>query len=281
MENMAGLLSGLSGLGLDDLENLEIYEEDKSDAGEKEGPPKVEEKDLIYDKSFKCPVCDNDFSSKVMKTGKAKLLGTDFDLRTRYEGIDAVKYDVPLCPRCGYAALSRFFNHVTGAQARLIKENISCKVHLKDYHDEVYSYEEATERYTLALANAIVKRGKASEKAYICLKSAWLMRGQQEELAENGGSQEDCDALKKKEDEYLVNAYNGFLDAVQKDSFPMCGMDETTMDYLLAELALHFKKFDVASKLVASILTSPAANVRTKDKARDLKDRILQELKRK
>lgn len=277
---MAGLLSGLSELGLGNLENMEIYEEKKESAKQAAAAPKVEEKDLIYDKNFSCPVCGSNFSSKVMKSGKAKLLGMDEDLRPRYEGIDAVKYDVELCPICGYAAISRFFPHVTGGQAKLIKENISQKVRLQPFDGDTYTYEDALQRYKLALVSTVVKRGRASEKAYVCLKSAWLLRGYAEYLRENGEERE-ADELKAQEDEYLLNAFNGFVEARQKETFPMCGMDEVTIDFLLAELAFYLKKYDVSSKMVASILTSPSVNNRIKDKARDLKERIVAELKKK
>jgi len=279
---MAGLLSGLAGLGLDNLADMDLYEKPQTETAEaKSAVVKVEEKDFIYDKTFTCPVCDATFTAKIMKSGKAKLIGTDDDMRPRYEGIDAVKYDVQLCPQCGYGALTRFFPHVTGGQARLIRENISKKVRLHPYEGEIYTYEEALERYQLALANAVVKRSRASEKAYICLKSAWLLRGQAEELLEKGDNAQDMDALKEREEEYLLNAYNGFVEARQAEPFPMCGMDEITVDYLLAQLAAHFKKYDVASKLVASILTSPSANTRMKEKVRMLKDQILADLKNK
>ena len=49
--------------------------------------------------------------------------------------------------------------------------------------------------------------------------------------------------------------------------------------FLIAVLAARFQKYDVASRMVATILTSPSANARTKDKARELKDQILEELK--
>lgn len=278
---MAGLLSGLSDLGLGNLESMEIFEEKKGPSKQQAAEvQKVEEKDLIYDKNFTCPVCGRVFPAKVMKTGKAKLLGTDFDLRPRYEGIDVVKYDVELCPSCGYAALTRFFPHVSGGQAKLIMENISKKIRLHPFDGDTYTYEDALERYKLALVNAIVKRAKASEKAYICLKSAWLLRGYAEYLVENGEKAE-ADALKPQEEEYLLNAYNGFVDARQKENFPMCGMDEITIDFLLAELAFYLKKYDVASKMVASILTSTSANNRIKDKARDLKEEIIAELRKK
>lgn len=286
-EEMAGILSGLSGLGLGNLENMDIYETPQAEAAEKKRVEaakveavKVEEKDLIYDKTLECPVCGEKFSTKIVKTGKAKLLGTDDDMRPKYEGIDPVKYDVELCPTCGYAALTRFFPNITSGQAKLIRENISQKVRLHPFNGEIYTYEEAMERYQLALANAVVKRGKASEKAYICLKSAWVLRGYTESLAEKDDAK-DKKELKAQEEEYLQNAYNGFVEARQSENFPMCGMDEITVDYLVAQLAIHFKKYDVASKLVASILTSPSANARMKDKARDLKELILADLRKK
>jgi len=279
---MAGLLSGLAGLGLGSLAEVDLFEKPKTESAEqKKVIAQAEEKDFIYDRTFTCPVCDANFTAKVMKSGKAKLVGTDDDMRPKYEGIDAVKYDVQLCPQCGYTALTRFFPNITGGQARLIRENISKKVRLHPYDGEIYTYDEALERYQLALANAVVKRSRASEKAYICLKSAWLLRGQAEELLEKGENTQNADALKEREEEFLLNAYNGFAEARQGEPFPMCGMDEITVDYLLAQLAAHFKKYDVASRLVASILASPSANARMKDKVRTLKDQILTDLKNK
>ena len=279
---MAGLLSGLSGLGLGNLENMDIYKNEEKEKQKKEAAvQKVEEKDLIYDKTFECPVCGESFSSKIMKSGKARLLKTDQDLRPQYDGIDAAKYDVELCPHCGYAALSRYFTTVGSAQAKLIREHISQRVQLHPHTGDTYSYEEAVDRYKLALANAVVKRAKASEKAYICLKSAWLLRGYAESLEkEEEADRKKLAEVRAQEAEYLENAYNGFTEAMQTEDFPMCGMDELTVEYLIGVLAARFKKYDVASKMVAAILTSPTANNRTKDKARELKEQILADLKR-
>ena len=283
-EDGMGVLSGLGNLGLGGLEGMDIFEEEavkKDDKTAAVEPPKVQEKDLIYDKTFHCPVCDKDFSAKIMKSGKAKLIGTDNDLRARYEGIDPVKYDVELCPICGYAALGRYFPNLSPTQVKLIREKVSMNVHVNTYTGDTYSYEQAMERYKLALVCAVVKHAKASEKAYICLKSGWLVRGYRESLLESGGDEKLIAGLAKQEDEYLQNAYKGFVEARQSEGFPMCGMDEITVDYLLAVLSVRFKKFDVASRLVASILTSTSANSRMKDKARELKDEILIQLKKK
>ena len=282
---MAGLLSGLSSLGLGDLENAKIYAEPKSEKSEDNNgieQPEVKEKDLIYDRSFECPVCDAKLTSKVMKTGKSKFLHADTDLRMVYEGLDVQKYDVITCPKCGFTALNRYFKPMTSVQVKLIKEKICKNVQIKPNTGDIYTYEEAMERYKLALACAIVKQAKASEKAYICLKSAWLLRGWQEELSglsENENT-DTINQLNAQEMEYLSNAMEGFITAMATEAYPICGMDEITFEYLIAVLALQFKKFDVSSKMIASILTSHAANARMKDKARDLKDALLVELKK-
>lgn len=280
---MSGLLSGLASLGLGNLESAKVFEEPEKETvqqGQVE-VPQVEEKDLVYEKTFECPVCDSKITSKVMKSGKVKLEGTDMDLRPRYEGIDPMKYDVILCPKCGFTALTRYFKAMTSVQVKLIKENISKNVKLHPFDGEIYTYEEAMERYKLALACAIVRQAKASEKSYVCLKSAWVLRGWQESLDDKTA---DYEAKKKEleaaEMEYLKNALDGFMGAMASESFPMCGMDEVTMDYLIAVLAMKFKQYDVSSKLIGSILVSANANARMKDKARELKEMIIAEIRK-
>ncbi len=279
---MAGLLAGLAGLGLDNLEKAEVFEKEKkveAAAAQAAKSPEEIEKEFLLDKNIKCPVCDQTFTAKTVKAGKAKLTGTDFDFRPKYEGIDVVKYDAILCPHCGYAALTRYFDNVRNA--KLIRETISKNVQLHTYTDDIYTYEEAEERYKLCLANAVVKRAKNSEKAYVCLKCAWIARGYAELLEAKGeGSSSKCKELKDQEEVYLQNAYEGFKEACSTENFPMCGMDEVTVDYLMSELSVHFKKYDEAMRILSTIITNTNANPRIKDKARDLKDRVTEEKKK-
>lgn len=280
-----GIFSGLKNLGLGSLEGMNLFEDTQKEEAKRAAPavtapPKPEEKDLIYDRSFVCPVCDSSFTAKIMKSNKARLIGTDPDLRARYEGIDAVKYDVVMCPVCAYAALIRFFSHVTTNQAKLIKEKISQVVTLTPYNGETYSYEEAMERYKLALVSALIKRSKASEKAYLCLRNAWLLRGYAESLKEENPEDAKIGELKEQEEELLSNAYKGFSEARQSESFPICGMNTVTFDYLLAVLATHFKEYEMAGRLLGAVLMSPGANARIKDRAREMKNQIAQEMKK-
>ena len=282
---MAGLLSGLEQFGLKNLENMNLYEKPKkAETGEDGKPvaPVVQEQDFLFDKSYTCPICEKEFKARTVKIGKARLIGSDLDLRPKYEQVDLLKYDVIMCPACGYAALSRFFKYVTSPQAKNIKAAISASFKPQQEQKEIYTYDEALERYKLTLVNAIVKQAKSSEKAYICLKTAWLLRGKAEHLDK---SLPDYEAQKKQcedqENEFLRNALEGFLAARQTEGYPMCGMDEPTVDYLIAVTAMRFEQYDVSSRLITGILTSSNANPRMKDKARDIKEMLMKKIKEK
>ncbi len=281
---MAGILSGLKSLGLGELENLDLYEEEQKELPVRKVTKKevtVEEKDLIYDKSFCCPVCDEKFTSKVMKTGKTRLVSVDLDSRAVYEGIDNNKYEVAECPHCGYAAMVSYFQPLLNAQIKMVRENVCNKVNISPPTGIVYEYEEVIPRYQIALACAVVKHGKDSEKAYICLHFAWLLRGYAEELAaEDKLTPDKAKELKEQEQECLKNALEGLINARQKESLPICGMDQNTLDYVLAAVAYEVGKDNIAAKLVSDLLISSTATSRMKDKARDLKQLILERYKK-
>ncbi len=283
---MAGLLSGLEKLGLKNLENMDLYEEEKKkeeqEEAEKKKAPVVQEADFLFDKTYECPVCDSKIKARTLKASKARLLRTDMDLRPVYEHIEPLKYDVVICPECGYAAIARYFGGLTASQIKAVKETISKSYQKSAVQNDTYTYEEAVGRYKLCLANAIVKHAKASEKAYICLKAGWLLRSMAENLEKEASDYaERIPALKEQEREFLKNALEGFLSARQTESYPMCGMDESTVEYLIAVLAMEFEQYDIASRLISNILVSASANSRMKDKARDVKEVLIAKIKEK
>ncbi|MCR5595709.1 MAG: DUF2225 domain-containing protein [Lachnospiraceae bacterium] len=281
-----GLLSGLGGFGLDGLEGMKLYEDpSKESNAAKEGTSgengtpeanKVSEADFIFEKSYTCPACDKEFKNLSVKANRARLKEIDTDLRPVYEQIEPLKYDVVMCPHCGCAAIGRYWNGLTDNQRKLIKANISAKFTPKQRKGELYSYDEALERYQVALANAMVKRVKASEKAYICLRAGWLLRSKAESLDSSvAGYADELKKAKDMEDEFLQNALEGFITARESELFPICGMDEMTVDYLIAALSVRFGKYDQASKLVGSLLTNRNLSARMKDKTLQLKEAIV------
>ncbi len=279
-----GLLSGLGNLGLGDMEEVTIIEdkkqEKKKDEPVVEKTPEQLELEAIFERTVTCPVCDQQFKIKTMRPGKAKLEGTDTDLRPRYEKMDPIKYDAIACNLCGYAALTKYFPRLASRQLHDIKEQI--QPHFKGYdtHDGIYTYDDAIMRYKLALVTTVVKKAKNSERAYTALKLAWVLRGKRETFKDNVMKQKEAEALLKDELEALQVAFDGFNIALSKESPPIANMDENTVMYLIAELARRLKKYDEASRLCGMVLTNKNTQPRLKERAYDLKEMIQAEMKK-
>ncbi|MCR5357288.1 MAG: DUF2225 domain-containing protein [Lachnospiraceae bacterium] len=282
---MGSLLSGLGELGLKGLESADLYksdtEEKKKEEAKAEAPQAAafDERECLFGKSHTCPVCYKEFKALTARQSKIRPAGMDNDLRPRFKNFDPMKYDVILCPHCGYAALGRFFHTITPPQAKLVKEGIS-----KNFHPipdkEYFTYDEAFLRYQLALGNAVVKRGKAGEKAYLCLKMAWILRGKREDI-ESGKTEVNPNAfetivedLKQDETELLSNALDGFLNARQNESFPICGMDESTLDYIIAVTAMRLEKYDLVNQMLNVLLVRSRLTPMMKDYCIDMKEEL-------
>ena len=285
-----GLLSGLEKFGLEQMDTTNLFEDEKKPKAEQPGQadaPKEEkhlETEFLLLKSIRCPVCDHVFRTRLVKTGRVKRLEPDFDLRPRFAYIDTNKYDVSSCPKCGYTAINRYFAHITSGQVKLIDQGVRSKFKTKTLVNaedtlEAYTYEEAIEYCKLALYCTMVKKGSTSEKAYECLKLSWLYRGWREKLESEGTNDRELYSnVKTEEDAYYKQAYEGFMKAIASESFPMCGMEESTVNILLANMAFKLEKYDVSSKLVSAILTSRVASRSVKDRAMTLKEEIIKKL---
>lgn len=287
---MSDLLSGMEKYGFKDVNLDSIFEDDKPKTVARTAEEKTveapKEEDFLLDKGVRCPICDTVFKSRMVKSGRARRLESDRDLRPRFEYIDTIKYDVSSCPKCGYTAINRYFPHLSSAQMKLIREEVCTKFKPeKGMADKLsYSYDEAIERYKLALINTIAKKGKASEKAYECLKISWLYRGKKEEIqAANSNPSEEVKAeilkCEQTETAFYTQALDGFLKAMTSESYPMCGMEQNTVDFLIANMAFNLKRYDLASKFVSALLVSKTTSKTIKDKALTLKEEIISEIK--
>lgn len=252
---MSDLFSGLESLGFKDVK-LNIFE--KEEPKKEETAVKKPVDTFLYDKTIVCPVCDTEFKSKALKNGKTRRVGMDTDLMPKYEGPNPLFYDVHICPSCGYSALNQYFEKLKPEQIQLIKATITPRFKYREY-PETYDENIAIERYKLALLNSVVKKARTSEKAYTCLKIAWVNR-----LIEN----------KEEEIKFLEQAYIGFKEAFEKEALPICGMDNHTLSYLIGELARRLGNNEEALLWFSKIIVTPGVNPRLKEMARDQKDLI-------
>ena len=270
-----------------DVKDGSLFAEDKKKtaeaaaAAEEKDPVALEAEELLK-RTATCPVCGKEFQYLSVKANRVRLLGQDIDLRPKYEQLDSLKYNVIMCHECGYAARVQSFKDVSTKQKQMIREKIGAN-YRNDDHDEdktTYDYDTAIRRYQRALGTAIVKGAKSSEIAYLCLQTAWIVRGKRESLDKNSPSYEaDFKECVANENELLNNSLEGFKKARSSEDFPMCGMDEYTVDYIIAAVAVKCGQNDVATRLLSELIVSKTANNRIKDKARTLKDLIMEQKK--
>ncbi|MBO5386760.1 MAG: DUF2225 domain-containing protein, partial [Lachnospiraceae bacterium] len=266
--------------GLGKYSNAKLIEEKKNEIKlDEDGKqiPKLKEEDVLYDKRITCPVCDLPFISKTVRAGKIKLIGKDTDLRAIYETADPHKYDVIACENCGYAALGKYFGKLSTRQMRDIKDQVGTNFKGISNNKDLFTYDDALLRYKLALVCSIVKHAKAGEKGYTTLKMAWIIRGKRLSLKPNDPT---IKKLYEEEMECITNAYDCFVEALANETLPIAGMDESTIKYLMAELARKLKKFDESAKLIADVITSKATPSRLKEEALNLKEMLKEDIKK-
>lgn len=277
-----GLFSGLDKFGLGEYEGMDLLNTNKQEAQlnnmspESQKTPEEREQEAIYDKHYECSVCGANFINKCVKAGKVKLVGKDTDLRPIYDYMDPIKYDVVVCDKCGYAALTRYYGKLSTRQMKDVYEQIGSRFSGIRMYDNLYSYEDAIMRYKFALITSVVKKAKKGEIAYTSLKLAWVLRGYRLSLPKTS---DKIKSLYDDELESIKNAYEGFVSAISNEPFPIAGMDESTLKYIMADLARKLKKFDESAKLLGDVIVSKGTNSRLKEEALNLKDLLKEDIK--
>ena len=235
------------------------------------------EKSFLQDKVMTCPLCGEDFETKLVRPKILKETVADFDLRPLHEGIDLLKYDVTMCRNCGYATLTEDFKPISGEQKEAVWKEVSRK-YQPDYNllPVVFSYQDAIERYKYAMATVLAKKGSASEKAMICLEMGWVFRGQADEMKQLHPEQKpERKKLRKQEMVCLKKALDCFCKARKEESFPIRNMDDNTLGYLIAALAFEVGEGELARQELIRISEREDLTEELKDKIEELKKRIL------
>ncbi len=219
-------------------------------------------KNALYDKTYNCPICSKNFAAKTIKVGKNQVISIDSDLYTRYSIVNPLLYDALVCPYCGYAALVKSFDSLLPKQKEWIKTQI-CANYKSHPYSEYTTVHEAIHKHKMALLTCITKKGKTGEQAYIALRIAWLYRDLGDEAQELS---------------FIQRAYEGLNEALSTERFPLFGLDEVTVMYILADIGYRLGKVLEAKRFLSTVITSPGISPRIKDRALDLKDKIFHDL---
>lgn len=214
--------------------------------------------DVLYDKTYSCPICYKNFTSKAIKININQAISSDLDLYTRYSAVNPLLYDAIVCPHCGYAALNKNFDRLLPTQAEWIKTQFAANYKKREFTPYT-SLKDAIIKHQLALACAIIKKAKSGELGYIALHIAWLYRDLNDETNELNYLHKASDALSK---------------ALQTEHFPVFNLEANTTAYILAALAYRFKDFDTARSYLGDVVQSSHGQL--KERALDLKELIKQ-----
>lgn len=234
------------------------------------------EKTLLIDKRYNCPVCEQQIRAKAVKSNSARFVNTMADLRPIYSNVNITKYDAVCCPNCGYAALTPNFNTLTLTQKKLIQDKIQAnyKSH-EETECDFYTTEMAISRMKMALLCTITKGAKDSEIGNVCLKISWLYQALADELPEDAPDTASKKELYLKEaDNAAMKAYEHLTTARMHEEYPMAGMNETTLDYILSYFAYKKGDYQVAMQFLSGVVSNRSTSPRLKDKALELKDLI-------
>lgn len=250
------LFEGLEQLGLE-TSGIELYkkkEEQKID-------PKVEKeikiKNSLYDKTIECPVCYTRSKVKTVRPSALRIVERDTDFMTYYEDINPLLYGVSMCNECGYAGIGTYFKNIRGTRKEVFIKQVS-KQWKKMNIPEINSVDFAIKQHKLALLSAVIKEAKASEKALICLRLSWLYRLNKD--TEN-------------EKAFQKEALTGFVEADLTEDFPIAGLSEYSMRYLLGELNRRLGNNNEALRYFLEVIVSKAPD-KLRDQARDQRDLI-------
>ena len=238
------------------------------------------EKTLVLDKTYTCPVCDKKIKVKSVKSNVAKFVGTGPDLRPIHSNINVTKYEIASCNYCGYTALVKDFPNTTQTQRKLLREKI--QANFKSHEEipcETISVETAISRLKMALLCTVSKLGKEGEIGNICLKISWLYQDFVDELSEDDSTYEEKKAAYLAEaHNQAMNAYEHLSKARMEEDYPIAGMNEPTLDYLLSYLAYEKGEYQTAMQYLSGVVSTRGITPRLKDKCLQLKELIAPKL---
>lgn len=272
---MNNIFKELKSIGLGDFSDITLYEHKRpvmvnNVISEK---PQKTEKDFIYDKKIECPVCNCNFTSKVVKSKCAKLVGRDFDYKPNYEELEALKYNVVMCPKCGYSNLMNKFSNISSKQKEMFKENMKKTIYYP-FNTEICTQEESIIKFKMALLTNVYIKSNYSTKAFICLQLSWLYRS----FANTTKDANQKNYFLESEKEFYKKAFEGYVYALQLEKPPLSIWDDNKFYYIFACLAYKNGYPLIALKFVSNVVLQRSSSRELKDRARTLRDIIKAEM---
>ncbi len=196
----------------------------------------------LYDKTVQCPICNNEFVTKKVRTSRLRLIKRDEDFLSHYNVENPIKYNVFVCPISAYHSK---FSDITIADCKVVRENISSKWKRRDF-GAYRSLEESIESYKLALINSTLLNHTNLEIGNLSLNLAWLYRLKQ--------SEDDEKRFLNLTKEHFIKAYNF-------ESLTATNMDDSKLSYLIGEISRRLEQREDALSWFNICLNLPSTRM--------------------
>lgn len=185
----------------------------------------------LFDRKYQCPICENPFTSKQVKTSAIRAKERRKDFHTIFNGENPTFYGIICCPSCGYTKFeSDFKQAVTLKQKETVKELISKNWKSQDYTGS-RDLNSAIKVHLIALINYNLLKEKQAIIGKLLLRLAWFY----DEL----GSEMDT----KK---YTELALNAFIKSYELEKREEDDEKELEVIYLIGELNRQLGNFKEA-----------------------------------
>lgn len=209
----------------------------------------MEEIPPLFDRSVECLICKQTFTTQSIRSRFIKVKEYDTDFCPIYaEGsVNALLYNIYVCPHCGFAYSKDFSKYFAPGTKELIIEKI-CNHWVPHSFSEERSIDEAIQTYKLASLCATLKKEKHITLAGIYMRIAWLYRMKQDQNQEIRFMKL---ASQEYEESYSIGDYSGTQ------------VSEIRILYLVGELARRVGDNQKAMKFFSSVLEKQKSTVET------------------
>ncbi|MGE5379581.1 MAG: DUF2225 domain-containing protein [Methylocystaceae bacterium] len=175
-----------------------------------------------FPRSFTCPICETNFSSRAIRGSAARVKVRETDYHMIYDGISPLHYSIIVCPICFYAASNNSFNEPLRTQ---IADQVAIALRTLRKDEPIFTEERdmptVLRSFQLAVQSAQLRKASAGQLAGSLLGAGWIAR----ELNDT-----------KLEMVYLNEARKQYEISYVQDKLPIGSLDEISMAYLVGEL---------------------------------------------
>ncbi|MGE5544279.1 MAG: DUF2225 domain-containing protein [Bacillota bacterium] len=220
---------------------------------------------LLLDREVTCPVCENTFNEKAVRSSKLRLETVDPDFRKRYIGFEPLWYLVWVCPHCYYANFDSEFKQITEIDKKLLLEKgkaLKSKVVFntagpRKINDVFLAY------YLMLQTLDLNKKPDPGKRAKVWLRLAWLY--------------DDVDD-KEMMAYAFQQAYELYKESYFNQNHNYSAEQEQQLSLILGELSLRVGDYAEAAKYFRGAINrkggNAALNRKAEDRIQDLRDRI-------